>query len=230
MRESAVVTLAVGETYAKWACDLLQALAAAGNAVLVVTDQPQVFQGTSIEAVSYVPETAHVWHAKRQALAAGLERAHTVYFVDADHRARGVPMGALPRLPVGAAHTRLNRFPLGAIRFNWLTDGGNPPIPALDEAAEHMGVADWRSLLWWGDTLFAVSRDEGDAWCAFLAAWDRFAAFAVGKATPHPLVLGDGVAMAFAAHLCGWAPHEASAVTELAESLAHLAHGSWRKP
>jgi hypothetical protein len=227
MRESAVVTLAVGEAYAKWARDLLQALAIAGNAVLAVTDQPQVFTGTAIEVAPYVPEAAHVWHAKRQALTAGLERAHTVYFIDADHRA-GDASGVLPRLPAGAAHTHLNRFPLGSIRFNWLTDGGNPPIPVLDEAAEHMGVPDWRPLPWWGDTLFAVSRDEGDAWRTFLAAWDRFATFTVGKTTPHPLVLGDGAAMAFAAHLCGWAPYEAPAVTKLAGSLAHLAHGAWR--
>jgi hypothetical protein len=226
MRESVVVTLAVGEAYAMWANDLLQALVAAGNAVLAVTDQPHVFNPT-VETTPYVPEAAHVWHAKRQAIAAGLERAHTVYFVDADHRA-GEGLSVLPRLVPGAACVRWVRHSLGSIRFNWLTDGSDPPIPVLDEAAAHLGIADWRPLSWWGDTLFAVSRDGGTAWRAFLAAWDRFAAFTVGKETSHSLVLGDGVAMAFAAHLCGWAPYEASAVTALVRQLRHLACGSWR--
>ena len=229
MRDSIIVTLAVGPCYAKLAAATLRALAAAGNTTLAVTDTPRAFDSSGAEIVAYQPEVAHVWHAKRQALRAGLERVRTVYCLDADHRLReNCRAPTLPRLALDGAATCSSMFPLGVMNFHWTTGVVGNAKALLDEAAKFMRVSDWRALPWWGDCLYAVTRDETPAWEQFLFAWDRFAAFTVGKEPSHPLILGDGVAMAFAAHACGWAPRHEAALTPLARSFEHLAVGDWR--
>jgi hypothetical protein len=215
-----VVSLAVGAKYAAPATGFLQVLASAGNRALVVTDCPASFAGAGVETLAYEPDGASVLHAKRHAVRAGLERAETVYYVDADHcLSDGAPVPRLGRLPAGIE--AVGAIPLGRIQFNQL---GAETQPELKKWLDPL-VADWRSLLWWSDWLFVISRDAG-AEAAFLAAWDRFAVWSAGKPA-HPLVLGDGVAMALAAHACGWKP-VARMLPLLTQAFQHLGYAGWK--
>jgi hypothetical protein len=228
LHDAIAVTLAVGQTYVEMAAAWQRALVQAGNAALAVTDRPEAFAGTGVETVTYAPEAAHIWHSKRRAIKAGLERARTVYFIDADHVLRNLQdyIPKLRRLAPGAG--AYSGIPLlGKLHFPTLPEANT----LLARAAAHMGVADWRALRWWGDWLYTVSRDEAGAWKGFVPAWDRFVAFAADQAPMHPLILGDGVAMAFAAVACGWTPRfETPALLEVVHALRHTGVGAWHRP
>jgi hypothetical protein len=229
--DAIVVTLAAGRKYSEPAAAFLETLARAGNATLVVTDTPEVFP-TGVETVPWQPEAAHIWHSKRHAVRAGLERAHTVYFMDSDHCLRpGARVSKLPALAPGA-HARFWRSRLQRLQFPGIGALVDPPIaPWLDCAAVHLGVVDWRSSLWWwGDFLWALVRDEAGCWERFCPTWDRLVAWTEQNTPPHPLILGDGVAMAFAAHACGWSDTiHRSTFEGLTTAFVHQGSGAWRR-
>jgi hypothetical protein len=232
LHDAILVTLAVGPAYAAMAAVWMQKFTAAGNAALAVTDKPEAFAGTGVETVAYTREAAHIWHAKRYALRAGLERASTVYFMDSDHRPRGgIPTPKLDRLPPGAGAWS-GGLPLAKIRFHRIGALEQGACAAwLDRAAAHMNLGDWRSMRWWGDWLYTVSRDEVERWHEFCPTWDRFADFAGANSSPHPLVSGDGVAMAFAAAACSWTPRsQIMGLLPLRRAFVHLGTGGWRGP
>jgi hypothetical protein len=206
-----VVTLAVGPKYVELGAALLHALDRAGNATLVVTDDPAPFPERTIK-IPYTPDGAHIWHAKRHAIRAGLERAQTVYFVDADYRmytgwTETIPI--LQPLPIGATALWPIK-PLGEITGGFI-DMKLLDCPRLLEALQtELWTPDWQRISWWGDYLYAVARDETRAWQAFIEAWDRFVHYlpeGVGADASYiKFVAGDGIAMAFAAAAVGWRP------------------------
>jgi len=229
MREAIVVTLATGR-HAVPAVALLDHFVAAGNAALVVTDQPELFAGTTIETVPHVPDAkmVKVTHGKRHALRAGLERAWTAYFIDADHILRpGQRAPKLERLPAGVGSPFDRQVPaLCNMRF---PVSGKRPLSApetaevLDRAAAHLGVADWRALRWCGDWLYAVTRDEGDAWRAFPDAWDRLVELLAVMPVPNPMVLSDGVSLRLVAEACHWrVTPQVDAMTPIVRAFRHL--------
>lgn len=209
-----VVTLAVGPKYVDLAVNLLRVLDQSGIATLVVTDDPRPFPERTI-VIPYAPDGTHIWHAKRHAVRAGLERAQTAYFVDADYQPiEGTAEAVvLPPLPPGATSLWPGQS-LGTIRFRnvgSLVDVQILSCPGtLDGLQAALHTPPWREILWWGDELYAVSRDEGGAWLRFLEAWDEFARHqpADVKDARRMFVAGDGVAMAFAAAAAGWTPRE----------------------
>jgi hypothetical protein len=215
MLDTIAATLAVGPKYTTLGARLLQALDTAGNATLVVTDDPAPFPERTIK-VPYTPDGSHIWHAKRHALRAGLERAQTVYFVDADYQLYEdwvEPIPPLAPLPVGATSMWPGE-PLSAIRFRnigSLVEAQRLACPhLLDQLQRELGVPSWREILWWGDELYAIARDDTNAWRNFLDAWDHFAHYQPEGACTADMkrmfVAGDGVAMAFAAAAAGWTP------------------------
>jgi hypothetical protein len=229
-----LTTLAVGEKYAIWAAAFLREFVRAGNAALVVTDQPEAFLGIDLTIIPYAPEAGSIWHAKRYAIRAGLERAWTAYFLDADHQIRVGWEDRLPllrRLPVGA-NAFFHLRPLLEIEFNY-ADGLTIMAQAqqLDLVAAHLGVGDWRSALWWGDWLFAVTRDEEDiAWRKFIETWDRFAQWSANKNGCPELAFGDGIAMAFSALACGWRPTtQTPAFAPIVLACHHTMSGDWKQ-
>ena len=228
MHDAIVVTLAVGRRYADMAAAFMGYLSHVGNAVLAVTDTPGAFSGTGVELLPYVPETAHVWHGKRHAVRAGLERARTVYFMDADHvLAPGAEAPRLAALPPGP-HSRIWRLPLAHIDFHKL--GMADASIWIGFAAEVLGIENWRQKLWWwGDSMWALAGGELDRCTRFCAAWDAFAAFVGETPPPHPFMLGDGVALSFAAHLGGWGSdiHRTN-FDALEGAFEHAEIGGWR--
>lgn len=225
-RDAIVVTLAVGAAYAKQAATWLGPLVCAGNTALAVTDQPAVIAAVGAEPLPYAPDGTHIIHAKRHAVRAGLERARTVYFIDADHEPyTQQPASKLAQLPPGAGAYCV---PMLLAKVG-ITPAKNSRARAiLDRMAFHMGVADWPGLYWWGDWLYTVSRDEVGIWPRFCDAWDRFAVLAADERGAHSLILGDAMAMAFAARICGWMPHdEIEALAPVPRAFRHLNFGGW---
>lgn len=213
MLDTIVVTLAAGAKYIEMAAALLRELDAVGNATLVVTDDPRPFPARTI-IIPYTPDGCHIWHAKRHALRAGLERARTVYYIDADYRrsgARSVPR--LTPLPGGLAHPDYCS-PLGELRFNYdaglLVDAQAVRPGVLDQLQAELGTPPWREILWCGDDFYAVSRDDAGAWQKFLAALDHFAKFQPVDVPDRRALFafGDGIALAFATASVGWRPAE----------------------
>jgi hypothetical protein len=225
-RDAIVVTLAVGAAYAEQAATWLAPLVRAGNTAMAVTDQPAVIAAAGAEPLAYTPDGTHIVHAKRHAVRAGLERAKTVYYLDADQVPQaGEAMPRLPGLPPGLGSYEAVRL-LAAMGFVPAKFSETRAI--LDRMAACLGIADWQTLHWWGDWLYTVSRDEGGIWEAFCAAWDRFAVLAVDERKAYSLLLGDGMAMAFAARICGWMPHsETETLAVIPRVLRHLYFGGW---
>jgi len=224
--DAIAVTLAVGVAYAEQAATWLGPLVQAGNVALVVTDQPAIIAAVGAEPLPYTLDGTHIIHAKRHAVRAGLERAETVYYLDADQ----VPyteqlMPRLLRLPPGAgSYEAVRSLPM----MGFVPAKSSETRAILDRMAAHMGITDWQTLRWWGDWLFTVSRDEAGAWEQFCSAWDRFATFAVNERKAYSLLLGDGMAMAFAARACDWLPHcETEALAPVPRVLRHLFFGGW---
>lgn len=211
MYDTIVATLAVGSTYVAMGTQMLRAFDRASVTTLVVTDDLHAFPSNTI-VVPYAPDGSHIWQVKRHAVRAGLERAQTVYFVDADYRPReGVtdPL-VLTVLPAGA--TTAWRCPTLA---NWkgrgLIDVQILACPQLlDQIQVALGAPPWRDIPWWGSDLYAVSRDSAGVWLRFLDAWDRFAHFQPSGACSADarslFFAGDGIATAFAAAAAGWIP------------------------
>ena len=195
--DAIAVTLGTGPKYAALASNLLRRFAAAGNPVLVVTDMPDAFDAGTI-TIPYEPDGTHIWHAKRHAIAAGLERAWTAYFVDADFvpytDCTAYPVPKLERMPMGVGGCAF-KFRLEDVNFvgsiGHLADDPER-VAVLEAASEHFKL-NWKDLFWWGDFLFYVSRDEGDAGQRFVRAWHEFA-----QIRNNRFVASDGTAMAFA--------------------------------
>ncbi len=237
MLDAIVVTLATGPKYVDLGVRLLRALDDTGNATLVVTDDPAPFPERTIK-IPYTPDGAHIWHAKRHAVRAGLERAQTVYFVDADYQPReDVTMVKLAALP-GGLTSFWEDSPLGKIRFRNIGSLVDVQIlergHILDLVQAELGAPPWRDLPWWGDNLYAISRDDAGAWMKFLDAWDRFARFrpaGLGAAdTRRMFVTGDGIAMAFAAGVAGLKPvANPSALAPIKHAFSHANVGDHYK-
>jgi hypothetical protein len=224
--DAITVTLAVGVAYAEQAATWLGPFVRAGNTALAVTDQPAIITAAGAEPLPYTPDGTHIVHAKRHAVRAGLERAETVYYLDADQVPyTRQPMPRLLRLPPGAgSYEAVRSLPM----MGFVPAQTSATRATLDRMAAHMDVADWQTLRWWGDWLFTVSRDEANAWKQFCSAWDRFATFAANEHGAYSLLLGDGMAMAFAARVCGWIPHcETEALAPIPRLLQHLFFGGW---
>jgi hypothetical protein len=233
MLDAITVTLATGR-YADLAASLLRSLALAGNATLAVTDRPEVFDA-GVETVPYVPDEAHIWHSKRHAVRVGLDRAWTTYFIDADHELREGMQDRVPklaRLVPGVGSCCGGVPPLGRFAFPILR---RRPLFApetacvLDHATAHLSIGNWRGFRWSGDWLYSVTRDEAGAWQGLCPLWDRFAAFTVHEPSPHPLVLGDGIALTFAAAACGLPVMVQPALASIAHAFRHLNAGAWRE-
>lgn len=235
LADAVVATLAVGPRYSTLAAAFLHEFVQKGNAALVVTDCPDAFDGSGVEVIPYRQEASSIWHAKRHVVREGLERAWTVYFMDGDHyllegwRDR-VPK--LQRLPIGAG-VFFRTQTLEEIDFNFtgrLTQAEQ--VEYIDDVAEYLDIPNWRKLLWWGDWLFAVTRDTEDysgVWPKFIETWNRFASWSAGKSCPE-LALGDGVAMAFAAEACGWHPQTRNeAFSPIVRAFRHMFCGDWRQ-
>lgn len=204
-----IVTLAVGEQYAVAAHALLRHFVNGGNRALVVTDAPEVFHDLNVECIPHTAEAPYIWHSKRHAVAEGLKRAWTVYFIDADHiwnENEVVPK--LERLPPGASASygfTPQLMHLAFAKVGHMCEAANQRN--LDALGAETGVVDWQSSRWWGDFLFAVTRDTEDGsgtWSRLIPTWDCFAALT--STLPFSICFGDGVALAFAAHACGWKP------------------------
>lgn len=215
-----VGTLAVGPRYVALAQSLLAALQAAGCMTLAVTDTPGAFPAAI--CIPWTPDDAHVWHAKRHVLRAGLERAETVVFLDADHELLGPPQ--IPQWPRGGYAQFMPR----PLRCTALPGTGplDAPVPAawLDAAGQALGI-DWRRAMWWGDSRFAISG--GREALSFCNAWDHFAAWTVRRPTAHPLLSGDGIALALAARAVDL-PVKLAPFDEILP-VRHLGIGEWRK-
>lgn len=223
-----MVTLAVGARYAEQAATWLGPMVQAGDAALAVTDQPEIIAATGAEPVPYAPDGTHIIHAKRHAVRAGLERAWTAYYLDADHVPTGQAAPKLARLPPGAgAYCTPRPLP----KKGFVPPDPSEPRAILDRMAFRMDVGDWQTLYWWGDWLYTVSRDDAGVWKCFCAAWDRFATLAAEEPRAYGLLLGDAVAMAFAAAVCGWMPHsEAEVLAPVPRAFRHLNFGGWAAP
>jgi hypothetical protein len=215
MLDVLIVTLAVGPKYVESGANLMHVLDRLGNATLVVTDDPRPFPARTI-IIPYTSEAAHIWHSKRHALRAGLERARTVYFVDADYQLQAGWNEVIPTLkplPPGAS-SWWPKQTLGTIVFRNigpLADAQRFACPELlDRIATCLGTSPWQPIPWWGDDLYAVARDDRDEWQQFLAAWDRFVVCVAAErddSSAHRMFLtGDGIATAFAVAAVGWKP------------------------
>ena len=229
MLDSIVVSLATGSMYTTMASKVLHAFDAAENATLVVTDDPTLFP-TNTVIIPYKPDGTHIWHAKRHAVQAGLERAYTVYYLDGDFVPfEGIPAPKLKRLAPGidgfAPDSKLEN-----LSFVSIGKLANDPerLTVLELASAHFKI-DWRALPWWGDFMFYVSRDDSEAWRRFIQAWDEFA-----HLRSNWFVASDGVALAFAAAVCGWAPNRHLADLKPINCAFHHVrlgeHNPWRSP
>lgn len=202
MLDAIVVTLALKPKYIAMAATMLRSFTLAGNATLVVTDDSSAFDPETT-AIPYVSDGTNVFHAKRQAVRAGLERAHTVYFVDADfvpYQGLQAEVPKLKQLPAGIGGFALD-MQLSDLNFCSLGKLENSPthLAVLQDASAHFHC-NWRELIWCGDFLYYISRDEAGAWQKFMRAWDEFAHIYRNGFT------SDGLALAFATYACGWRP------------------------
>jgi hypothetical protein len=237
MLDVIITTLATGPKYVDLGVKLLRALDAAGNATLVVTDDPEAFPERTIK-IAYERDGAHIWHAKRHAVRAGLELAQTAYFVDADYQPReGVAIEKLQSLPSGLA-SGWGVQALSAVRFRNVGSLVDVQIlqhgHILDLIQAELRTPSWRDLLWWGDNLYAVSRDAEGAWATFLDAWDRFTTFQSAALCAvdvrRTFVCGDGIAMAFAAGVAGLQPvWNPAAFAPIRRAFAHVGAGDHYK-
>lgn len=194
------VTLAVGQPYLFLARDLLLGLAGAGNEVIAVTSSPCSFPNP-IVSLKCPDDGAPIWHRKRFAVKAGLERSREVIFIDADYQLKAdaspVYIGA-GQLPNGfSSGERESR--IGNLWFD---------KKFLDLATQRFHI-DWRDVTWWGCSLFAVSDDGSGLGTKFVDGWDEWAHWAKSVLSPQDWMsnraLSDCAAMAFAARMAGTA-------------------------
>lgn len=188
------VTLAIGEPYVSLARELASSLSSVGNEVIVLTSSPSAFSG-SVISLKCPEDGTPIWHWKRHAVRAGLERSDEVIFIDSDYQL--IP-GASPIF-----------IPPRQLPHGFFSDDRSTQIGSLwfdksflDLASRRFGV-DWRLVNWWGCSLFAISDHGKGLGKRFVDFWDEFACWVRDTLMPEDLksvkALPDCAAIAFAA-------------------------------
>ena len=223
MAAAALCTLALGPKYSAMAGPLFAALARAGNRCVVTTDNAADFPGCEI--TPFVPDGTHPWHMKRFPLRHALETgAQTAYWIDADSTL-GVPENEIPvyeALPEGFRSPIVRR----ALRDRSCFHNRAHRLQLYLDACERFGVADPNAPLIGNDTIFTVSKDDGDAWQRFFIRWDEYAFWLrdTGRLS------GDNLGVCFAAlHAGWWLRQDRPRFLAMLKVCVHMCLGDWRK-
>ena len=223
-------TLAIREPYRRRARRLVE------NAPrlrwLVLTDQPEDFQGLPVRAVHHEPTgpmaeefvtklgwTANgrgrpAYHDKRFVFQAALEEFETALFLDADSRISSVP--GLPAFPPGIAVVK----DVDATIAEHLSRYGPDRLPAFEALAVQLtGSAETlKQARWCSEALIAITKDGNES--RFFDAWAESAEFLHSR----NVFTGEGGVIGLAAHCAGWNV-DYKTLTRLAASTRHEGRG-----
>ena len=185
-------TLALGQEHAGYARFLADDLGDYGQAMAIVTDQPDLFRScANVKVTPHYPATFS-YHDKRLALKAALELDDTAVFVDADCALRfGVP----PDLVRSAL---AYRFSPGLHAWS-ISPADVYDYTHTENLAKFWDLQfDRNSIVYW-EGLFALRRQDGKE-KLFFEIWDRFYEEAQAR---HYSGAGEGVCFGIAAQAAG---------------------------
>jgi hypothetical protein len=205
-------TLAINEPYRAWARRLASDIErfVPHARLVVLTDVPSDFATcrnvhavhhtpTGPLAVDYLrdPSISHgggsAYHDKRFVIAAALELADTVAFLDADSRVRA-PL-AVPTFVPGVAVGYSEKETI-LEHLSWCGPGR---LPIFVELARELGDETLLArALWCQESFFALSRDGNET--EFLRIWAKAAEFVQSRG----VYSGEGGVIGLAAALAGW--------------------------
>lgn len=179
---------------------------------IVLTDEPDEFDGLGVRAIRHVPvgpmardfltkprstgngRGGPAYHDKRFALQAALKEFDTAVFVDADTRFRSVP-----RLPLFRPGIAVVKDINASIREH-LSRWGSQRRPALEQLAVHL-TGDVETLdraRWCSEALFAITKDGNES--RFFEAWERGAEFLQSNG----VYSGEGAVIGLSTACAGW--------------------------
>jgi hypothetical protein len=199
---------------------------------IVLTDEPQDFDGLEVQAIRHMPtgpmavdfltklptfgngRGQPAYHDKRFALQAALKEFDTAIFLDADTRIRSLP--ELPTLTSGIAVTRAVEASIVEHLSRW----GTHRKPVFEQLAAHLtGTTETlKTARWCSEALFAITKDGNES--VFFETWSRAAEFLQSK----EVFSGEGGVIGLAAACAGWTVNYNS-LTKLAASMHHEGRG-----
>jgi hypothetical protein len=223
-------TLAIHEPYRRRAQLLLSDVPA--GPWIVLTDEPNDFQGPNIRAIRHqptgpmaidfltrLPPTGNgrgrpAYHDKRFALQAALKEFDTAIFVDADSRFKRPP--ELSPFPAGISVVKELQTSIADHLSRW----GQHRLPAFQELAIDLlgDVEALNSARWCSEALIAVTKDGRES--EFFEAWERGAQFLQAR----DMFSGEGGVIGLAAAYAGWR-FDYKSLDKLAASRHHVSTG-----
>lgn len=227
-------TLSIGEGYDSLASSFLPHLARRGYEIVVSTRNPLRYS-PPICPVLCPDDGTYIWHQKRHALRAALEKSGDVVFIDGDHRMYigyedRIPVVFIPHPGLWSTFGSLFLCGLHLKHIGYIGQGESKKL--LEKASDRFGI-DYRKVRWWGDHLFAISDGGTGLGKKFVDFWDEFACWVRDdvefKSPELVLALSDGVAMGFAAAHCGITPEDGHEFfNPIRACFQHLCGGLWR--
>ena len=193
---------------------------------IVLTDQPEDFDGLALRAVHHSPtgpmaeefltkwtpngQGRPAYHDKRFALQAALKEFDTAIFVDADTR-----MSDIPKLPVFPSRICVVKEVQASI-VEHLSRYGSDRLPAFEELSVRLtgSKETLKTARWCSEALFAITKDGNES--KFFDAWDHCAEFLQSK----NLFSGEGGVIGLAVVCAGWTVNY-RALSRLAAATRH---------
>jgi hypothetical protein len=199
---------------------------------VVLTDEPEDFEGLGVRAVRHVPTGpmaidflgqqilaadstgGPAYHDKRFALQEALKEFDTAIFLDADTRISSLPQ--LPKLRPGITVTKALQTSIA----DHLTRWGTERRPMFEQLAVYLGggIEMLNTARWCFEALFAITKDGNED--KFLDTWQRSAEFLQSKG----LFTGEGGVIGLAAVCAGWTI-DFDSLDDLAASIQHEGRG-----
>jgi hypothetical protein len=199
---------------------------------VVLTDEPEDFEGLGVRAVRHVPTGpmaidflgqqilaadstgGPAYHDKRFALQEALKEFDTAIFLDADTRISSLPK--LPKLRPGITVTKALQTSIA----DHLTRWGTERRPMFEQLAVYLGggIEMLNTARWCFEALFAITKDGNED--KFLDTWQRSAEFLQSKG----LFTGEGGVIGLAAVCAGWTI-DFDSLDDLAASIQHEGRG-----
>jgi len=202
---------------------------------IVLTDEPDDFEGLRVRAIRHVPSGPMAidflkdrtlktcwgnsrglpaYHDKRFVLQEALTEFDTAIFLDADARITSLPQ--LPELHPGISVTKVLQTSIA----DHLTRWGKERRPLFERLAVYLGgdVEMLNTARWCSEALFAITKDGNEK--KFFDAWRRSAEYLQSNG----LFTGEGGVIGLAAVCAGWTV-DFDGLDDLAALVQHESRG-----